>query len=256
MKQLTALLIIILFYGCQTTSLDTNDNNFKGFNDFLGQEKANALDQVVNSFDTFLATNFPDKETQGERTLAFLQKLSITFTPDTSWIFDTKKNIKIIKKLESSGIRKEILLYEYEDYIQKYFISNLYLKKGEDSMTEALMVEEEIIEEIVLNIGLDTTGEAERRRRDKEMEEKYDSALWFNVFGQFLYGLARFTQKDSLIQGYVQDRICMGRGPFWFLIPSYMESEIDYDSPFIKRMLVADLYIELLQWDIERKGGK
>ena len=46
----------------------------------------------------------------------FLKQFSNFANSSTSWIFETKQNTELIKQIESSGLRKEILIYGNESY--------------------------------------------------------------------------------------------------------------------------------------------
>ena len=114
----------ILAISCSTVSQDKN-SNLKQFNDFLGQDKANALNSGVESFDQFLKTNFPGKELK--RIKLFLEYLQKNLGPDSIWNLPTKRNKKIIAEFESSGLRKEIWVYGFEEYEPQYDIQKFRL---------------------------------------------------------------------------------------------------------------------------------
>ena len=109
MKQCIIYSFIVLILGCAETTRINED--LKDFNEFLGKDKAEALDQIVESFHHFLLINFPDKKTLGDRTEAFLKEYSESPFYNDSWKFDTTDYNNIITKFENSGLRKEIYLH-------------------------------------------------------------------------------------------------------------------------------------------------
>ena len=234
----------------QQAGVDKTDKDIRKFNKFLGQDKATALDQAVESLDNFLTVNYPDQKTQKERTRAFLQQLSTSLAPDSNWTFDTETNKVILRKLETSGMRQEIKLYGYEEYTPKYFIDNLNLQGREDSITELGELTVELEEEL---IPVSREDSAEQAKREAEMQSRLDSSLWFNTMGQFLYGLAKYAPNDTLVQEYTEARQAAGNISVNIIIDAYLNQYIDYDNPFFKRMVVADLYMDLMKWDIDRK---
>jgi len=118
-------------------------------------------------------------------------------------------------------------------------------------------IDEMIIEDSIQNIGRDTTGDAEFYRISEEQNKllvaKMDSNLSFNPYGQFLYGLAKQNQNDTLIQKYVDIRRLAGDLSYYHLFDIYSQKDIDFNNPFIKRMFVVDFYLDLVRWDINRK---
>lgn len=192
--------MLLTLWGCQGNSRGDETANLKGFNEYLGKDKADALDQAVESFDDFLSTNYPDKETPKDRTRAFLKDLERTYGwADSNWIFKTGENKEILEKLETSGMRREIEEYGYE----------------------------------------------------KEYRNPYDSTLNFNMWGQYITGLDKYAQ-DSIIQGYVSDKLVAGNINMVLVVRAFLNPDIDYDNPFIKRIIVVEMYRDLMRWDIKR----
>ena len=252
------------FLGCQTTSVDLSDNEsgLQEFNNFLGTEKSNALDQMVKSFDNFLQINYPDKKTQGKRTRAFLEQLATNYSPDTNWTFDTEKNIEILRQLEVSGMRREIWLYGYEDFEPKYNIHSLFVDNEDDTIAEYGILdidleEEELIPLTKRDSAQQSEFEERIRKREEELQQKRDSALWLNMWGQFLYGLAKYS-KDTIITDYVEAQLAAGHISISIIIDGFLNyyTNKDYEKPLTKRVMVANLYGHLMRLDIERKINK
>lgn len=139
-----------------------------------------------------------------------------------------------------------------------FLIDSLYLE--EDKLkNENIVIGEMVIEEDDNhnNSERDTTGDAEFYRQSEEQNRlliaKMDSNLSFNVYGKFLYGLAENTKNDIAIQNYVEARREAGDLSPSLLFNAYLEQDFNYNSPFFKRILVADVYLDLIKWDISRK---
>ena len=251
MKLNYIIVIGLLAISCSTPSQEKN-NNLKEFNEFLGQVKADALNSAVESFDQFLKTNFPDNES--ERTEAFLEYMQENLEPNSTWNLPTKINKKIISEFESSGLRKEIWIYGYEEYEPQYDIYEVFpLEETDTSDIQNLgeldldvLIEEEII-------PISNIDSAEIARREKEMEERMRNSLHFNNNGQFLYGLAKFNLSDTTIQGYIDAKIVAGDISPVLIASGLLSQNIDFEEPFIKRILVTEFYYWIMKWDIERK---
>jgi hypothetical protein len=258
MKHIIIILSILTLCCCRTTNDNNIDYKLEQFNEFLGQEKANALDQAVKSFEDFLIVNYSDQNTRDKRIRSFLKQLSINPAPDSSWVFDTQRNKAIIQMLETSGMRREILLYGYENYTPQYLINEFQLGENKDSIELFDVITIAIDEsEFIPIIDVDSTERAriEKRSREteREMQNLRDSALWHNPFGQFLYGLNKYGYEDTLVNAYTQAREALVFISFVYIVDALLNPKIEYYNPFITRIIVADIYLELMQWDIERK---
>lgn len=251
MKLNYIIAIGLLAISCSTLSQEKN-NNLKGFNDFLGQDKANVLNSAVESFDQFLKTNFPDNESK--RTEAFLEYLQENFEPDSTWNLPTERNKKIISEFESSGLRKEVWIYGYEEYESLYDIYEFLPPEEQDTSDiqdlGKLNLDDLYEEELIPISNIDS---AEIARREKEMEERIRNSLHFNNNGQYLYALAKFNLSDTTIQGYVDAKIVAGDISPVLIASGLLSQNIDFEDPFIKRILVTEFYYWIMKWDIERK---
>jgi hypothetical protein len=229
MKEIAVILFVLILLSCGTTQTLKSDNNLEEFNNFLGLKKAEVLNQGVISFDNFLLSNYSDINEE-ERTRAFLEELLIAYTtkPDSNWLFNTKSNIALIELFETSGMRKEIIIYGYE-------IPNK-IKEEED----------------IILIKIKGETEEEYIQRELSDLEKRDSLFSFNIYGKYFSGLSKFTKEDTLIQQYVEVRREAGNLPPSIIINVFLKQNFNYNNPFFKRILVADFYLDLIGWNIER----
>jgi hypothetical protein len=251
MKLNHIIAIGLLAISCSTLSQEKN-KDLKEFNDFLGQEKANALNSAVESFDQFLMTNFPDNE--AERTEAFLEYVQENFEPKSTWSLPTKRNKKIISEFESSGLRQEIWVYGYEEYEPQYDIYELLPPEQPDTSDIQNLGEldlDELFEEDIIPIS--NIDSAEIARREKELEERIKNSLHFNNYGQYLYALAKFNLSDTTVQEYVDAKVVAGNISPVLIASGLLSQNIDFKDSFIKRILVTEFYYWIMKWDIERK---
>lgn len=252
MKPIHIIIFGLLAFSCSSWSKEKN-NDLKGFNDFLGKEKASALNSAVESFDQFLRTNYSDFDNQSKRTKAFLEYVQANFELDSTWNLPTKRIQKIISDFETSGLRKEIWVYGYEDYQPQYDIYEILHPEEKDTsnIQDLGELDLDFIEEEI--IPLSNIDSAEIARHEKEMEERIKNSLHFNNYGQFLYALAKHTLKDTTIQEYVNVKIIAGDISPVLIASGLLSQEIDFEDPFIKRILVTELYYGIMIWDIKRK---
>jgi hypothetical protein len=143
-------------------------------------------------------------------------------------------------------MRQEIRLYGYEDYDYGLDSSN-YL---------TVEIEEE---EIIPIAGQDSTELAEQELRRQEIMEKQknrlDSSLWFNIYGKYLQGLKTVQDRDRRIQNYIEAVETSGGTTISIAIDGALKGydPKDYEDPFIKRILFAEIFWHIIQWDIRRK---
>ena len=256
MKFNYVIIIGLLSISCSTWSQEKN-NYLKDFDDFLGQDKATALNSAVESFEQFLKTNYPDLDNQSKRTRAFLEYHQNNFEPDATWNLPTKRNQKIISDFEESGLRKEIWIYGYEEYEPKYDIYEILHPEEQDTSIIQDPGDFDLYdpydEEI---LPLSNIESAEIARHEKEMKDRIRNSLHFNSYGQYLYALTKYTLNDTTIQHYVEVKVLVGNTPSGVIASGLLSQGIDYDNPFIKRILIAEFYYWIMKWDTERQEKK
>ena len=179
MKSTHTFLLVFLNLSFWCFGQYTNNSDLKAFNDFLGEEKASALDAAVASFDEFLITNYPNEENQPQRTKAFLRQLVDKIEVDSSWIFQTYSNKRIINAFETSGFRKEFSIYHYEeDDYTPYDVKSLLPPPEPDTNTGDLGEIEAIIDEEIDPLPPDSAEIARIAVLEAERKERYLSFLF------------------------------------------------------------------------------
>ncbi len=250
----TIFILIFLHLGFLTNCQKSPRSDIANFNEFLGKEKATALNEAIKSFDKFLETNFPNQDNQSDKTKEFLKRFINSNSPDSSWIFTTKRNIKLLVQLESSGLRKEIWIYGKENYAEKYNIYDLINPFKNDSSQG--LGELEIIEDEIIPIPRPTTDSTELAGIEKELDEQYNNLLMTNEKGEFLYGLAKFANNDSIVHEYVEVKLVAGDFSPSIVASAFLSHIRDFENPFIKRMIFVELYYWLIEWNIEKNEKK
>lgn len=246
MKKLITILSAFVLCCCNSSDSSVNNYNLVEFNKFLGDEKAASLNEAVKSFNEFLKLNYNDLLDDNQRTRKFLEDLSQNYSPIDSWIFKTEMNIQTLENLEKSGMRLEIMKYGYEEYESKYFIDNIDIENPQDSIYE--------LEYLILEIEEDLTHTSiNASRRLIEMGNKTDSLLWYNKLGQYHVGLTKFGTNSKFVKEYVQAHQEIGNLGVVNVLKALLEENVDYQNPFIKRIIVAELYLDLMKWDVKNK---
>lgn len=259
MCQVNTIFILLLYFfvGCQNPEPKQTNPELIQFNKFLGGEKAKCLDKSVESFERFLETNYPHEKGIQNKTKAFLMQLDSTLSPDSNWVFETKKNELLLRSLESSGMRIEIYRYGYEDYSPDYDIEE-FIEKDTNTKERTENLEELVVEiedeEWVPISDSGRINDSVINRRLEEQSRRLDSMAWFNMQGQFLFGLSNFGSQDSIINEYVNARFEVGFISPTIMIAALLQKDVDYLNPFVKRMLVAELYLDLMRWDLKRNS--
>lgn len=250
MKLNHILSIALLAISCPAQCQDKY-NNLKGFNDFLGPDKADVLNSAVQSFDRFLLINFSlDASTS---TIEFLKYIQDNSAPDSSWALPTERNKTIVSEFESSGLRKEIWIYGDEEFEAQYDIHEILLPKEHEPADIhyvgelALDLDEELI---IPNSEIDTADIASRK---KEMDERRRNTPRVNHSGRYLYALTKFSPDDSILHEYINAKVFGSNISPNLLASVLLSPATDFEDPFIKRIIVTELYYGIMLWDIERK---
>lgn len=247
------IILIILILGCSHQDKKELATNLDEFNKFLGQEKSLAFNNLVESFDSFIKSNYPDNDNHSDKIRMFLKKFSNEFLLDSLWVFQTSTNQEIFELIESSGLRREIWVYQYEDYEPNYNIFELISENKPDSTYDTVVsvMDYPMTDEILTT---QTTEDSIKfAERDKELYEKYSKQLTFNIYGQYLYGLAKYNPTNDFIQEYVKVKIAAGDIAYEIMSNVLLDGVENYDEPFIKRMIATEIYYDLIKWDIQRK---
>ena len=254
LKPLILILTLLVQIGFTQTRQDRVTNDLQGFNDFLGKEKATALDAAVKSFDSFLSLNYSGQE----KTRKFLEDLNHQLDSLPNWKFDSKENSKVLKLLETSGMRKEIWIYGYESYDCHHCdgpfpwpnLDNDTLVSATDTLDSIIL---EDIEEEIIPIWRDELDSLERVKRIEEFERRNDSILNTNLSGQFLYGLAKYAPNDTSIQEFIDVTFFMGGMPSYVFVNANLRLLPDFEEPFYKRIIVAETYYHIFRRNAEKK---
>lgn len=250
-KSIYKTFILILFLGSSCAE-NTDINNVFAFNKFLGKEKSEVLDEAVISFEKYLELNYKNENNNKKRIKLFLNEYVLKSEPDTTKLFTTKTNRVIVEKFEKSGLRKEIWLYHNEEknYKPNYNIYEFFPYQEfetEDSIATVNLIDLNNIEEDIIEID-----SVEYIKREKELVERMTNSLSRNTFGDFLFGLTKFTSEDSFVHRYTKSRVLGGNFSPHFIIPGLLKQDINLNDPFIKRIITVDFYYDMMKWDIEQ----
>ncbi|MFC0878872.1 hypothetical protein ACE01N_19910 [Saccharicrinis sp. FJH2] len=241
-KIITTILIILIIHSCVDKKIPTYDLN--GLNTFLGKEKSESLNETVSSFDSFLKMNFPEDSDFNSRAKSFLNYIIKNKTADNSWIIDTVETVKIFDNLEASGMRKEIFLYGYEEKNYKMTCNAYYLLLHHESLDNDKLFQE--------NLEIPTINEGNMSSTDSiinienEDDTDFDSLVSFNIRGEFLHGLLKFSKNDTLIDQYADAIYCAEDFSWPFIAKVYYDIFPNLENSFYKRMLVGDFYIYMI----------
>lgn len=211
------------------------------------------------SFDQFLIANYPDEENQILRTRAFLEQLDTNFAMDSSWIFQTEQNQQIVNAFETSGLRKEFAIYHYEedDYTPYDVKSLLPLPPLRDTSRGDLGEIEAIIDEEIDPLPPDSAEMDRLAIREAEREEQYQNMLVPNENGKFIYGLAKYGRKDSIVSFFVDLYAFWMPPSLTLFIPHLLYYPYtDFTNPFVRRILVTEIYYWFMLEDVRRNSQK
>ena len=245
---LTLIHLSVLSFGQDSTT-----EKLEKFNAFLGADRAAVLNDAVDSFDRFLQTNYSELENNSDRSRAFLKHIAEYNELNELWILDTEQNSKILDAFESTGLRKEIWVYGYEEYESKHDFSEV-LPPVEPDTAEIVDLGEldlELIEEEI--IPFREIDSLEVARMEQDWEEKRLNSLHSNHEGAYLYALLKFAPKSSFTYGAAVAEYQEGNISPGVVSNGFLENVDNYDDPFVKRLMVTEFYFWIMNWDNRRE---
>jgi hypothetical protein len=203
MKQVVFILATLQFVSQLLIAQNPDQAKLDDFNRFLGKERALVMQDAVDCFDQFLANNYPDSKNQAERIKSFLKQITELNGPDSSWVYECDR--KIIESFESTGLRKEIWLYEHEEYKSEHDFSEVLPPPSPGDTTNIKELGEvnlNLIEEEIIPIG--DIDQEKHAKIQKEHEERIKNFLQPNGKGTYIFALLKYSPQESFVYDYAQ----------------------------------------------------
>lgn len=240
------LLLSTIFSIGQNSSDEISNIALHSFNSFLGEEKSQAFEALIKDYDTFLNLSYSSSYDAHMKAKAFLRDFIIwshiatTDKGGKTWKLDLSQDQKLVQLLETTEMRQEIIHYGYESglYPLEYLNGEKVLASEIDTLQVKLDEEEDI----------PPLTELEKRE-----EEYRNQMIWFNIGGRFFNGLIRYAPKTTFMHDYIETRRSTGNLIPIKLSEGILKYKMDYNDPFVKRIIVADIYLRLLLWKLKTK---
>ncbi len=231
---------IFLFIGLTTLSCSNNKSDNKEFIEFLGTEKAIALNELMLSFDSFIENNYG--EVNNESIRDFLKDFSCEDSLKPNLIFEKEKNERILEEFEKTGLRKDIWLYGSETDYKEYPILELINKTVQTDSLESLELK---IEDEIIPITKDKSIDYDSL--EKSMKLRWDTTLSTNQRGAFLFGLYKFS-NDTIVKDYVEAKTSVGGDISPCLISDGLLSlKNDLNNIYIKYIILTEIYYTMIK---------
>ncbi len=218
---------------------------------FIGQEKADALEHSIRSFDSFLEANYPEGEIQ-HKTIQFLSDYESWLENegyenenDDSWRIDKMAAGDLIDDLEQSGLRRDIWLYTYEKD-EPGPIVMAYLDSVRKEMENQSQRGQKIVFREIDSIdGLLEIPPATEEQIDKETEQINRRVSATNSALDAI--IAKFG-KEKLVVFLTGIAIRVGGVSPQLSLSAMLDKqdEIDFDEYYTKVYLVKEYYYPLL----------
>ncbi len=101
MKKLISILIILSFVACNQKN-EKKDILIETFENNLGENETNHLNEIVNDFDKYLAENYPDQESKFRAYLSDINELKVNkYWEIDSTKLERYKDSKLLEKYET-----------------------------------------------------------------------------------------------------------------------------------------------------------
>lgn len=235
--RITLLLFFITLFGCSGRQTEQGL-----FYEELGSKKGRSFKLLIDSYEQFLESNYPDNKSLGERTTEFLNQI---LKDSLALTFDSINAVRLLAELEKSGLRQDIYLYQTENYDQVYDIDQ-FLPEQEPSEIELSEVDDDF--EDIFPIDTFELSEEQKLLNQKREEELYEyirTRPYPNENGLFLYSLSKSLQADTNFIAYCQlKRMGLDFSPA-LLASGYLNNltETDYERWENKIPLAVDIYL-------------
>ncbi|MBD8488723.1 hypothetical protein IFO69_08205 [Echinicola sp. CAU 1574] len=220
----------IIGLGASCTS---EHQEMEDFANALGAEKMEALNALVASFDQFLLQRYPVNTSPSEKSYQFLNDVSHRRSLNLSQV---RGRDLLVAKLEDSGLRKDIYIYESE--------KATYPNYPVDQLMPVEYPEESM--ELSLNDKrfqfLLTSSNAE--------EVPSDSTLRYNKEGLFMYAMAKSKQKDQDFMRYVEVKYKLEDIHAVMIAQRHLENLAGKEFTWFQKLpIVIDIYYRMLLSD-------
>jgi len=212
---------LILFFivgciliGCSQTDKKIQKDKVVKFENHFGKERAILLNEMVEIFDKLLLEEYNCQTQILDCYISFLKdvqdqkKIEFINVPE-------KERIRLKARIDSTGFRKDIWIFEYEKKQDSTFLDDDIPVTIQEGFSDSLW-----------NASQDSTVEN-------------------NINGYFLTGLELIQENDSLIIGYVDDLKSAN-----VLSPTissrgllYAINNYEINEYFFKRIVVAEYFV-------------
>lgn len=203
-------LFIALSLACSILSSAQND--IETFNSYFGEEKAEAFEKAVTSFQEFLKLNYSGIEDESLRVKQFLMDIRDSIeSAKPKWKLP-KNSAGVASAFEASGLRSEIYLWPNEQYGGWV----------------------DIDQEIIL-LGNDSTE-----------THSSDSAYRFNPVGKYIIALESHRYSSSIVNEYTEVKRSAGTINPVLMAAGLLYNNEEFNDPIFLRIVVAEFYSLLI----------
>lgn len=245
------LAILILFFS-QLTFGQKIDR--KIFDETLGSKKAQTYSMLEESFEKFLNLNYPNEKSLSKKMKSYLLDIH---DQNFNWIFDNNLSSITLQQLESSGLRKDIMLYKNETYEERFpFEDYIEEKKPSTDKSEEIELNEDF--EDIIEVPPTSRKEERRLRKEEFKRQKIrDKFPQPNKHGLFYYALAKSKKDNEDILAYLAGITKYGIRPspsliaYGFIENLTEEELIKWEN---KLLVIVEVYLSSLIYnDIMKK---
>ncbi|AWW30877.1 hypothetical protein DN752_12480 [Echinicola strongylocentroti] len=214
------------------------------FSTELGAEKMQALSMLINSYGRFLEVHYADFSSQREKTRHFIEDV---FRQRPIAVIKQMPGIpETLQAMESSGLRKDIYIYEHEeDNYTKYPVKQLMPSNFPDYSLSSQQVRSKVPSH---NPPLFSSP--------SPVAISKKTALTFNKDGLFMYALATAKQEDGAYMDYMKLRYKTSNIHPYFSAERFLDNQQD-NAPlwFEELSIIIDIYYKLLLTDERTLDG-
>ena len=258
-KKLSYVIISILV-SCSLDSSNSSSDNLHDFNNYLGKEKAEALEEAVTSFDRFLKSNFPEPDTYNEKVIEFLNFLADNnLEPNPNWKLNAKSNSHILKRFEETTLRADIWRYGFENFTYDNYLDSMYMHLNDSIFQTQRKSHKPLgsLDDLDLpDIELPEIPDSILKLQNIKDSIRFADRKHGSRYSQYVIGFYLHEKEDTSVQLYVKSKLIAGSISPHLIVSGLLneESAMDFSSPFTKILIVMELFFNIMEWDIARNG--
>jgi len=242
----TCIAFGLMHSGCKDAPAE-EDEVMKEFNAILDAEKAAGLDSLVLHFQEYLSAEFPEHKTLESRTEAYLRRLYNQMErQDAIAPIPEQTAERILSALENSGLRRELVLCDGEQYQPDPSIQSFF-EQLEQSLSQSLEPSG-VLDMIVLGEEMGENSLVSDISDWELAPQRNNFHLVHN--GLYQYALTKAFWNVPICHGYLEAMVLAGDIAPSLVIGGILERNMNEKliHPIWQRIIATEIFLGQIDW--------